>query len=121
MMSVQLKIRITANFERNLDDIECFFKKIEQPKQFEVLLDQLFDTIIPNLQYFPLLGKDFLAEPQGSVESTMLLQKIKSRIPEDASIRQYLSKDYLVLYWLDSQEIVLLSIKHHRQLNFNIQ
>ena len=120
-MSTQIKIRVTANFERNLDDIECFFKKIEQPRQFKVLLDQLFDTIIPNLQHFPLLGKDFLVEPQGSVESTMLLQKIKSRIPRNTSIRQYLSKDYLVLYLLDIQEIVLLSIKHHRQLNFNIQ
>lgn len=120
-MPVQFKIRVAANFERNLDEIECFFKKIEQPRQFEVLLDQLFDIIIPNLQHFSLLGKDFLAEPQGSVESTMLLQKIKSGVSEDASIRQYLSKDYLVPYWLDSQEIVLLSIKHHRQLNFNIQ
>lgn len=120
-MPVQFKIRVAANFERNLDEIECFFKKIEQPRQFEVLLDQLFDIIIPNLQHFPLLGKDFLAEPQGSVESTMLLQKIKSGVSEDASIRQYLSKDYLVPYWLDSQEIVLLGIKHHRQLNFNIQ
>ncbi len=119
-MSALLNIRVTANFERNLDEIECFFKKIQQPRQFEVLLDQLFDTIIPNLQHFPLMGKDFLAEPQGSVESTMLLQKIKSRISENASIRQYLSKDYLVLYWLDEQDIALLSIKHHRQLNFNI-
>ncbi len=120
-MPTQINVRITANFARNLDDIECFFKKIDQPKQFEGLLDHLFDTIIPNLQQFPLMGKDFLAELPGSVEGITALQKIKARMPEDASIRQYLGKDYLVLYWLKDQEIALLTIKHHKQLYFNVR
>ncbi|SJM95664.1 conserved hypothetical protein [Crenothrix polyspora] len=114
-------VRITANFSRNLDDIESFFAQLSQPKQFESLLDQLFDTIIPNLQQFPLIGKDFLAELPGSVEGITTLQKIKARMSENASIRQYTSKDYLVLYLHKDQEITLLAIKHHRQLYFHVR
>lgn len=120
-MPAQATVNITANFTRNLDDIESFFNQTGQPKQFEALLDQLFDTVIPNIQHFPFIGKDFLAELPNSVEGITALQKILARLPENASIRQYLSKDYLILYRLDGQEIALLAIKHHRQLYFNVR
>jgi plasmid stabilization system protein ParE len=113
-------VRITGNFARNLEDIESYFAQVNQPKQFESLLDQLFDTIIPNLQQFPLMGKDFLAELPGSVEGITTLQKIKAKMSENASIRQYTRKDYLVLYWHKDQEIALLAVKHHKQLYFYV-
>ncbi|WP_394753708.1 hypothetical protein [Crenothrix sp.] len=89
---------MTANFARNLDNIESYFAQLDQPKQFGSLLDQLFDTIIPNLQQFPLMGKDFLAELPGSVEGITTLQKIKARMSENASIRQSNSKNFLNLW-----------------------
>jgi len=120
-MSHRVTVRITENFSRNLDQIEEFLEGIEQSQQFEPLLDELFDTVIPNLEQFPFMGKDFLAELPQSVESVMILKKVRAKMPEKASIRQYLSKDYLILYLLHGEEIGLLAIKHHKQLYFNIR
>ncbi len=97
-MPMSANVRMTANFARNLDNIESYFAQLDQPKQFGSLLDQLFDTIIPNLQQFPLMGKDFLAELPGSVEGITTLQKIKARMSENASIRQSNSKNFLNLW-----------------------
>ncbi|SJM95660.1 conserved hypothetical protein [Crenothrix polyspora] len=66
------------------------------------------------------MGKDFLAELLGSVEGITTLQKIKARMSENASIRQYTSKDYLVLYVHQDLEIALLAVKHYQQLYFHM-
>jgi hypothetical protein len=119
-MAQRATIKITENFLRNLDQIEEFLESIEQRQSIEPLLDELFDTVIPNLEQFPFMGKDFLAELPQSVEGVMMLKKIRAKMPEMASIRQYLSKHYLILYLLHGQEIALLAIKHPKQLYFNI-
>lgn len=72
-MPASANVSIAANFARNLDDIESFFVRLYQPKQFKSLLDQFFDTIISSLQQFLLMGKDFLAELPGSVKGIATL------------------------------------------------
>jgi uncharacterized protein with von Willebrand factor type A (vWA) domain len=40
----------SANFERNLEAIERFLLDTEAPQVFDALLDQLMDTVVPNLE-----------------------------------------------------------------------
>jgi plasmid stabilization system protein ParE len=58
-MAKKCAVKFTVNFERNLADIERFLVKAEAPQTYDALLDELIDTVIPNLERFPGLGRPF--------------------------------------------------------------
>jgi len=49
-------VKLTANFERNLEELESFLVEAGAPHAFDALLDELTDTIIPNLESYPGMG-----------------------------------------------------------------
>ena len=55
-MTNRVNIKLTANFERNLADIEQFLTEAEAPQAFDGLIDELLGTVLPNLERFPELG-----------------------------------------------------------------
>ena len=114
-------VRITRNFDKNLADIRRFLEEQEAPREFQSLLEQLFETVIPNLERFPGMGVDFLAKVPQSTEGLMRLETLKQRLGRNTSLREYISGDYLVLYALRGDSLYLLSIKHHRQLSFDLK
>ena len=120
-MRRRLAIRITGNFDKNLADIRRFLEEQEAPREFQSLLEQLFETMIPNLERFPEMGVDFLAKVPQSMEGLMRLETLKQRLGRNISLREYISGNYLVLYALRGDILYLLSIKHHRQLSFNLK
>ena len=120
-MRRRLAIRITGNFDKNLADIRRFLEEQEAPREFQLLLEQLFETMIPNLERFPEMGVDFLAKVPQSMEGLMRLETLKQRLGRNISLREYISGDYLMLYALRGDNLYLLSIKHHRQLSFNLK
>ena len=63
-----MTVKLTANFERNLADIEAFLIEAEVPQAFDALLDEVARTTIPNLERFPGMGRLFLERPVRSVE-----------------------------------------------------
>ena len=118
-MSRHATVYITQNFENNLDTIKQFFIDNEVPQQFAELIDNLFATIIPNLERFPHVGIDFLNRQPGSLEGLNLLESIQQFLQGKGEIREYITDDYLILYALIDNNLYLLSIKHHRQLAFD--
>lgn len=114
-------IRITRNFDKNLASIRQFLDEQEAPQVFQSLLEQLFGTVIPNLERFPELGRDFLAKVPQSTEGMARLEALQQRTGKNVSLREYISGDYLVLYASRANNIFLLSIKHHRQLSFDLK
>ena len=121
-MAKKLVVKLTANFERNLADIEGFLTEVDAP---DGLLDELLDTVIPNLERFPGMGRLFLNRAVGSVEATNALialrTKLKAVLAEPDGLREYVMDHYLVLYVQVVDGIFLLSIKHHRQLSFDFE
>ena len=87
---------------------------------YDRLLDELSDTLIPNLENFPAMGRLFLEHPVCSVEMANAVERLYTKLG-DAEIREDLVADYLVLYAQIDTVIHLLSIKHQRQLSFNFQ
>jgi hypothetical protein len=49
-----------------------------------------------------------------------VIERLKARIGR-GEIREYLTGDYLILYALIGDAVYLLSIRHHRQLSFDIE
>ena len=123
--AVRLTVRLTANFERNLADIERFLTDAEAPEACDTLLDQLLDTLIPNLKRFPAIGRPFLANAARSVETTNALEALRAKLstltPDPEALREYILEHYLVLYAQIGGSLYLLAIRHHRQLSFDFQ
>lgn len=112
-------VRVIANFERNLDEVEAFLAEHESPQAFEALLARLADEIVPSLERFPEIGADFLARAPLSMEGRLLFEKAAKLRPPGASLRQLIAGDYLLLYVFGGRTVHLLSIRHHRQLSFD--
>lgn len=125
-MTSTTQVKITANFERNLEDIERFLTELEIPQVYDHLLDELIDTVIPNLERFSEIGRPFLQRSIRSVEVANGLNALRKKLKTNKlnpDLREYVLQDYLILYALIAQKsesnIYLLSIKHHRQLSFD--
>lgn len=116
-------VRLTANFARNLADIERFLTEAQAPRAYYALLDELMDTVIPNLERFPGMGRPFLARPARSVEATNSLAALRAKLaalaPDPDALREYILADYLVLYAMVGPNTYLLAIRHQRQLSFD--
>jgi len=119
----KLIIKFTANFERNLAEVERFLTEAEAPQAFDGLLDELLETVLPNLEQFPEMGRPFLRQQVGSVEVknavAALLEKLAALTPETEAIREYVLHHYLMLYAVIGGSIYLLAIRHRRQLSFD--
>ncbi len=115
-------IRFTANFEANLLAIEAYWAEIDSPRDYDRLLDELGDTVIPNLERYPAMGRPFMARQAESVEAVSAQEKLRTqlaRLGESSDIRESLMEDYLLLYAIIDRAVCLLSIRHHKQLSFD--
>ena len=115
-------VKLTANFERNLGEVEAFLLKKDAQEAFDTLLDELTDTVIPNLERFPTMGRPFLDRLARSVEVSngiVRLSKQLYAIAEDGAVREYVMAHYLLLYAQIKGSVYLLSIRHQRQLSFD--
>lgn len=123
-MASRLIIKLTANFERNLEEMEAFLLEAQAPQAFDALLDELTDTVIPNLERFPGMGRLFFERPTRSVEASNAIDGLRRKLKglaKDGEIREYVMSHYLLLYARFDSTIYLLSIRHHRQLSFDFQ
>ncbi|MBN8440935.1 MAG: type II toxin-antitoxin system RelE/ParE family toxin [Thauera sp.] len=122
-MSGQVTVRITRNFERNLDDIEAFLTQAEAPEAFDPLLDKLSECVIPMLERHPDIGRDHLARSADSMEAQFKREAViesLSTLDSAGSIREYVLAHYLILYARLPETVHLLAIRHHRQLAFDL-
>lgn len=122
-MTARHTVKLTSNFERNLDEIETFLREVEAPQSFDALLDELTDTIIPNLERFPEMGRSFLERSTHSVETSNGITRLTKQLgvlAEGAELREYVMASYLLLYARIKNTVYLLSIRHHRQLSFDL-
>jgi plasmid stabilization system protein ParE len=113
------QVELTASFLERLDAIEAFLVEAGAGFAFDDLLAELRATVIPNLRRFPRMGRRYLANAPQSSEALALLAAMPAGAPD--ALREYLHGDYLMLYAaMEAQEtVVLLTIRHHRQLSFD--
>ena len=119
MAARRCTVKVAANFEANLEAIEVFLAEAGATPAFTALLGELADNIVPNLERFPEIGRLFLDRPAQSIEARQKIEQLESRIG-DTTLREYIVGDFLILYGARGQTVYLLSIKHHRQLSFDL-
>ena len=120
MATKRCNVRVTANFEANLEAIETFLAEAGASAAYAALLDDLAEHVIPALEYHPEIGRSFLERTAQSIEARQRIKQITSRIGTGAtSLREYIAGDFLVLYAVQDKSVHLLSIKHYRQLSFD--
>ncbi|MGQ0652396.1 MAG: type II toxin-antitoxin system RelE/ParE family toxin [Betaproteobacteria bacterium] len=111
---------MTANFERNLVDIERFLVENAAERAYDELLASLAESVIPNLARYPRIGRTFLERGAYSAQAEQRMRALAARVGPDG-LREYVSGDYLILYYLGGATLHLLSIKHQRQLSFDLE
>jgi plasmid stabilization system protein ParE len=113
------RVELTASFLERLESIEAFLVEADAGFAFDDLLAEIRATVIPNLSRFPRIGRRYLANPPQSAEALALLAAMPAGAPD--ALREYLHGDYLMLYVaMEAQKtVVLLTIRHHRQLSFD--
>ena len=118
-MTARQVVKLTANFERNLESIEQFLIDAQAAHAYDALLDELLEKVVPNPERFPGMGADLLARPARAIESVIAQEALRKKAGP-ARIRQYVMSHYLVLYAVTADAVYLLSIRHHRQLSFDL-
>ena len=122
-MTKRAVVKLTANFERNLEDIERFLAAEDILQAYDHLLDELLVTVIPSLERVPEMGRPFWSRQPGSVETTNGVASLRSKLsaltknPE--ALREVLLSHYLVLYARIDGAVYLLAIRHQGQLSFD--
>ena len=113
------RIELTASFLERLDAIEAFLSEADAAFAFDDLLAELRATVVPNLARFPRIGRRYLDNPPQSAEALAQLAALPAGSAD--ALRVYLHGDYLMLYAAVelNATVVLLSIRHHRQLSFD--
>lgn len=119
-MAKKITVKLSANFERNLEAIESLLVEADAAQVYDRLLDDLADALILNLEKFSALGRLFFERAVCSVEVTNALAQLQPKLGA-GELREYLFANYLLLYVQFGEVIHLLSIKHHRQLSFNFE
>ena len=61
-MAQKTIVRLTANFERNLESTAAFLAEANAQHACDALLDALLDTVVPNLERFPDIGRLFIVQ-----------------------------------------------------------
>lgn len=119
MARLRIAVKVTANFEANLEAVRGFLAETGAARAFDALLDDVAATVIPNLERFPAMGRPFLSRLAYSVEARDRIGKLRAKIGA-GELREYLAGDFLILYALIDRTVYLLSIEHHRQLSFDL-
>jgi hypothetical protein len=69
--------------------------------------------------------RGLLKRPARSVEVINAVATVTAKLAilsaEPNMIREYVLKHYIVLYAIIGESIMLLAIRHHRQLTFNLE
>lgn len=110
----------TRNFSANLDEIEAFLGA-EAASPFAQLFERLVTGVVPQVCRFPLSGRSFLERSILSTQAHALVERLKERLREGDDIRELIVDDYVVLYLVRGKDVVFLSIKHHRQLSYDLK
>lgn len=115
-----MRLLVTHNFRRNLDGIHNFLRETGEESLFQPLLQGLFGQVFPRLEQFPQMGVDFCRREAGSIEILGRVAALQRRLGQKMTVRELLHGDYLIFYAIDPENLYVLSIRHHRQLSFDL-
>lgn len=115
-----MRVRITPTFERSLDEALLFLLEKDAVAAAERLQQAVLDRMPGVLVNHPRLGRDLLARNLRTPEARQTHRQAVALLGKSTELREYILDDYLVLYAIEDDCIVLVSIRHHRQSSFGL-
>ena len=115
-----IKPVFTENFSSNLSDIQTFLGE-DGSRAFDRFFKHLVDDIVPMLCRFPRSGRSFLERSIRSNEALAMVQTLRDKLRDGDDLREFIADEYLILYVVRAKQIVFLSVRHHRQLAFDLK
>ena len=110
----------TENFSANLADIESFLEQVGSG-YFPHFFHRLVDEVVPTVCRFPLSGRSFLERAIVSDQALHTVERMKGLLQAGDDLREFIQGEYLLLYLVRGNRIVFLSVRHHRQLSYDLQ
>lgn len=86
--------------------------------------DDLLETVIPNLEHLPAMGRSFMDRPFRCVEASNAIDVRRGKlvkVDRNAEIREYALQHNLMLYAFNGEEMFLIAVRHHKQLSFDFK
>lgn len=117
----RVRIRVAENFERNLENIEAFLIEQEAETAFAALLDAVSFRLAAALEEHPRMGRDWMLRSPEGARGKRLKTRITTMLGTGLELREFIRGDFLVLYALEGATAVLLAIRHHRQLAYDVR
>ena len=115
------RIRVARSFERCLDDLREFSAGEGRPHDLDRFEGELLEKLVTMLEPYPQIGRDLLASLPGSSEARLLRDRLLGRLTEGATVRKLVVREHVVLCVERHGEVVLIAIRHHRQLSFDFE
>ena len=118
------QVRATHNFMANLDEVGEFLLEVnpeDAPRLFALLKLEL-DELVTLLEAHPAIGRPARFEGAHSIQGHTRATAVRD-LAQHLSIRnlrEYVLKDYVILYACTEDEVILLAVKHHRQLRYRL-
>ena len=112
--------RFTENFSANLSAVEKFLAP-QSRTTFRRFLARLLDDAIPTLCRFLLSGRSFLTRTIKSTKARVLRKQLSKLLKKEDDLREFVMDEFLVLYLVRQGQVIFLTVRHHRQLSFDLK
>lgn len=120
----RVEVRASANFLANLDDLAEFLLRIDPEAALQLyrrLKDQIAE-MVDLLESHPAIGRParfLMARSVQGRERAARAAKLAQSLGLD-NLREYVLRDHLALYACSDETVVLLAVRHHRQLEYQL-
>ncbi|MDR5770951.1 MULTISPECIES: type II toxin-antitoxin system RelE/ParE family toxin [unclassified Caballeronia] len=115
-------LRTSKKFLLRLADIERYWGRVDQPQSYERMLEVLESKVMPLLRRFPAIGRPFLNTDPDTYQAILACEELIEETEEAkkrAELREHVFEDYVLLYLLIGDTVLLASIRHTKEVSFD--
>jgi len=115
------RIALAASFERNFEAMRLFLEQNEAPPSvYDEAVNAIVGRLFPLLEDHPRAGRDWLLNPPPTESGQLLQQRVLARLEGRRELREFVLDQLLVLYAIEGNTVTLLTVRHYRQLGFDL-
>ncbi|GAB5100594.1 MULTISPECIES: hypothetical protein [unclassified Caballeronia] len=115
-------VRISSKFKTRIADIERYWIRLDLPESFERMFEALETKAKPLLERFPAIGRVFLNTDPDTYQAILACEELIEETEEAkkrAELREHVFEDYVLLYLLIGDTVLLTSIRHTKEVSFD--
>ena len=118
------EVRITAPFKESFAEMAGHYKALrplfpDAGARLSAFADRLFERVIPMLETNAEIGRPYLLVKLGTqVEATLLAEMGPILASPTTMVREWVERDFTILYLTTPDHVYLVDLKHHRQLGY---